>query len=106
VQFLEHFVRLDLRTFAALADEMQRFDPGELLEKIDVPVLIIAAEKDRFAPVGQAQAAARRIPGAELMILPGGSHAALIEQPGALADRIERFMRERVLGAWAARQTS
>jgi hypothetical protein len=38
------------------------------------------------------------IPGAELCVIRGGSHAALIEQPELICLRIERFVMDR-LGA-------
>jgi pimeloyl-ACP methyl ester carboxylesterase len=39
---------------------------------------------------------ADRIPGAEMFVLRGGTHAAPIEQPVSLELRLEKFLRERV----------
>ena len=36
------------------------------------------------------------IPGAELCVLRGGSHAALVEQPQLLCLRLERFLVDRL----------
>jgi pimeloyl-ACP methyl ester carboxylesterase len=59
---------------------------------------VIAAERDTFTPPELAKAMADRIPGAELFVLRGGSHAAVVEQPEAIVLRMEKFLRER-LGA-------
>lgn len=96
VPFMEHLVQLDLRTWVALAEDMQRYDAGEILERIDVPVLAIAAERDLFTPARIVAEMAGRIPGAELLVIPNGSHAALIEQPELLGLRVAKFLEERV----------
>jgi pimeloyl-ACP methyl ester carboxylesterase len=68
----------------------------DLLETIGVPTLVIAAERDTFTPPELAAQMAERIPGGELFVLRGGSHAAVIEQPEAIVLRMEKFLRERV----------
>jgi pimeloyl-ACP methyl ester carboxylesterase len=47
------------------------------LERIAAPTLIVHAADDRLVPIAQAQACARRIPDARLVILPGGGHLLL-----------------------------
>jgi hypothetical protein len=39
---------------------------------------------------------AQRLGSAEILEIPGGSHAALIEQPELINLRLEKFLRERV----------
>ena len=68
----------------------------DLLEHLEVPTLVIAAERDTFTPAEIAIDMSERIPGAELELIRGGSHAAPVEQPRRIWARIERFLRERV----------
>lgn len=94
--YLEHMARLDPRVFFALAKGIRDHDASELLPNIRVPVLVVAGEKDFFCPPRVAKEMADLIPGAELLLIPGGSHAAIIEQPELFDLRLERFLEERV----------
>jgi hypothetical protein len=57
---------------------------------------VISAERDTFTPPALAEHMSKRIPGAELFMLRGASHAAPIEQPVAIQLRIDKFFRERI----------
>jgi pimeloyl-ACP methyl ester carboxylesterase len=98
VRYMEHMLRLDLRSYLALADTIQEQDATDLLPQIDVPVLVIAGEKDHFCPLRLAHEMVAAIPGAELLVIPNGTHAALIEQPELVRLRVEKFLELRVLG--------
>ncbi|HEY3449748.1 MAG TPA: alpha/beta fold hydrolase [Myxococcales bacterium] len=102
VPYLEQLSRTDFRSYAALAQSLQDHDAADLLPSIDVPTLVVAGEKDLFTPLRLAHDLVRRIPGAELLIIPGGTHAALMEQPDLLCLRVEQFLEERVLARLAA----
>lgn len=94
--YLEHMARLDPRVFFALAKAIQNHDASDLLPQIRVPVLVVAGEKDLFCPPKVAEEMAERIPDAELLVIPEGSHAAMIEQPDLFALRLARFLEARV----------
>ena len=94
--YLQHMARLDPRVFFALARAIRDHDASDLLPRIDVPVLVIAGDRDLFCPPRVAREMATKIPAAELLLIPGGSHAALIEQPGLIDRRLSRFLTERV----------
>lgn len=94
--YLEHMARLDPRVFFALARAMQTHDASDLLPRIRVPVLVVAGERDLFCPPRVAVEMAERIPDAELLLIPAGSHAAIIEQPDLFALRLANFLEERV----------
>lgn len=95
--YFEHLSRIDLRVFAELLSQAQQHDASDLLPAIVVPTLIVAADRDLFVPLAVAQRMAAAIPGAELEILSGGSHAALFEQAERFHARVDRFLRERVV---------
>ena len=75
----------------------------DLLGVIDVPAIVIAAERDTFTPAALAKHMAEAIPGGELFELRGASHAAPVEQPVAVELRVDKFLDERVLPAERAR---
>jgi len=96
VPYFAHNARLDPLVFLSLAESMQAHDASELLPRIDAPTLVVAGDRDLFTPLACAREMARLIPGAELFVIPGGSHAALVEQPLLLALRVRKFLQERV----------
>jgi pimeloyl-ACP methyl ester carboxylesterase len=75
----------------------QEHDAGPLLSEIRAPTLVVAGERDLFTPRKLSLEMAQRIPSAELLEIPRGSHAALIEQPELINLRLEKFLRERVI---------
>ena len=94
--YLDHMAKLDVRVFFALAGAIKEHDASDLLGRVDVPTLVIAGDRDFFCPPKVAREMAERIPGAELLLVPGGSHAATIEQPELIDLRLEKFLEERV----------
>jgi pimeloyl-ACP methyl ester carboxylesterase len=95
VPYMRHLATLDMRVFLRTVLAAGDHDAWDTLPGARVPVLIIAAERDTFTPVSVSRDMAARIPGAELLVLADGSHAALIEQPETILHRVDRFLRER-----------
>jgi pimeloyl-ACP methyl ester carboxylesterase len=98
----EHFVELvsclsDLdvkvlhRTFAYLAEH----NATDLLDGTDVPMLVIAGDRDPFTSLSSVERIVRRAHGAELMVVPGANHYLAANYPEHVNLRIERFFRER-----------
>ena len=94
--YLEHLARMDLRVFLGCVWEAQRHSAWDDLPRVDVPTLVIAADGDTFTPEACGRKVASLIPGAELLVLGGATHAALVEQPLTINHRLERFFRERL----------
>ena len=63
-----------------------------MLRQIRVPVLIIAGAKDSFTPAAVSEAMAEGIPGAELEVIPNGTHLAPLEHHAEIATRISAFL--------------
>jgi len=93
--YFEHLSQLDLRTYFALARDLLSHDASDLMGQIDVPVLVVAGERDLFTPLARSKEMAEKIPGAELLVLREGSHAALVEQPELVALTLEKFLSSR-----------
>ncbi len=89
------FAEIDLDAWARSLAAAGRHDARGVLPAVDVPALVIAGDRDPFAPRGLAQQMARTIPDAEILVVPGGSHYAALEHPELVILRIERFWRDR-----------
>jgi pimeloyl-ACP methyl ester carboxylesterase len=95
--YLSHMTHVDFPMFLRMLNAAGKHTASDLLSQIEVPVLVIAGERDTFTPAFLAQAMAEAIPKGELFIVPRGSHVVPIEQPERVNARIETFLRERIL---------
>jgi len=59
---------------------------------VDMPTLVVAGEYDRLTRPGAALELARRIPGAQHVLLPGASHAPFLSHPEAFLRTLEAFL--------------
>ena len=94
--YMEHVAAMDPQIFLAMLRHAGEHTAEDILERIAVPTLVVAAERDTFTPPALAEHMAEVIPGAELFLLRGASHAAPIEQPVAIQLRLDKFERERL----------
>jgi pimeloyl-ACP methyl ester carboxylesterase len=94
-RYLAHLSSLDQRMFWTSVLSLQRHDAWGTLPALGCPLLVIAAENDNFTPMWCSEKMVRLTPGAELMVLADGTHAALVEQPETLNHRIRRFIEQR-----------
>ncbi len=94
--YVEHIASVDPCFFFRTLKAAGEHSAEDLLPQIEVPVLVIAAERDTFTPPELAKRMADAMPRGELLILERGSHAALIEQPDLVRVRIAQFLRDRV----------
>jgi fermentation-respiration switch protein FrsA (DUF1100 family) len=62
------------RAPARVLFQMLRYRPLRDAAKIEAPVLMVAAEEDSLIPIAGVEAASKRIPRCELVILPGTAH--------------------------------
>lgn len=97
--YMKHMVDIDLPMFLRMLRSAGEHSAEDLLPKIDVPALVIAGDRDTFTPPRYAEAMAAAMPRAELMMVPGATHVVPIERKEMVAERIERFLKERVLAA-------
>lgn len=95
--YLEHLSRQNVAVFLEMVRAAQEHDAGPYLGEIEVPALVVAGERDLFTPRHLSVEMAGRMPRAELLEIPKGSHAALIEQPELINLRLEKFIRESVI---------
>jgi pimeloyl-ACP methyl ester carboxylesterase len=91
-EYLKHFFITDPSVFYELADDLKDFDVSTLPNLIDTPSLIIAGGQDHIVPVEECKWLAKRLPHAELDIMPHGSHCPHLDDPNYVNHRIDQFL--------------
>ncbi|MGL3608772.1 3-oxoadipate enol-lactonase [Rhizobium sp. G187] len=79
-----------LSTCAALRDA----DFSDVLPTVTVPTLVVVGDQDGSTPPETVQAGAGLIPGARFEVIEDCAHLPCVEQPEALAELIQGFMRK------------
>ena len=95
--YFEHLRYLDFRLFTTMLHYAGLHSADDLLERIDVPTLIVMATNDAFTPAWLSEEMHRRIHGSDMLVLKDGSHGAPIEYPDVINLRLEKFLLERGL---------
>lgn len=88
---------LSARWEGLLNDRQVRELPDCAMESIRIPALVIHGAEDDVVPLHHAQFAASRIPGAELVVIPGGSHVVTTVRFDRLAPRVTEFLEAHTL---------
>ncbi|HEY4225856.1 MAG TPA: alpha/beta hydrolase [Pseudolysinimonas sp.] len=82
----------DAKTAAEAFDASLSTQVGEAAPRVTVPVLMIAGEGDRIAPLAGQQATVKLFPDARLVVLPIVGHLAHYEAAQGVADAIRGFV--------------
>jgi pimeloyl-ACP methyl ester carboxylesterase len=69
----------------------ERADRGELLRRIEVPSLVVAGEQDQIVPIEEAKAMADALKGSTFVIIPGGGHMPMMENPKMLSEGLKNL---------------
>lgn len=96
VPYMQHLATLDQRLFIENVLQTNVHDAWSLLPELNRPLLVVAAENDKFTPMWCSEKIVSDTPDAELLLLADASHAALIEQPETINHRLQRFIEERM----------
>ena len=86
----------DSRAYAQVARAVADYNYTAELEQVRVPALVLVGSEDKSTPPGGSVIISRRIPGAELHILPGYGHNLYREAPEQVAELVTAFL-DRVL---------
>lgn len=97
--YFEHLARMDATLFVRLLDRIRHHTVEDRLGEVRVPTLVITGDRDTFTPSWLSHRMHMLIPGAELLLVPGGTHITPLEIPELVNLRLERFLNERVYGA-------
>ena len=90
--YFRHVAHIDFPMFVKMLEHAGEHSAEDLLPHIDIPVLVIAGDRDSFTPPELSRRMADAMPQAELVMLPGGTHVAPLEQNELVALRIEKFL--------------
>lgn len=92
-RLLSHLQELDPATVQRLAQSAQEHSAHDVLGHLGVPLLVIAGDRDPFAPAEQVGVPLHRAaPGSELVRLPRGTHTALLDHSELIAETVEDFV--------------
>jgi pimeloyl-ACP methyl ester carboxylesterase len=94
--YLRHMTHVDLPMFLRMLRAAGEHSAEDLLPEVNVPVLVVAGERDSFTPPFLAERMAREMPQAELLMVRGGTHVTSIEQADLVDGRIQEFFETRV----------
>jgi len=87
--------QLDMQAFFRNLHAFESHDPSSLLDRVRVPALLVAGERDLVSSRDAMDAVARRVPGAETFLVRAATHFMPLEFPELLNLRVEKFFRER-----------
>ncbi|CAN5887024.1 alpha/beta hydrolase [soil metagenome] len=94
--YLLHLKSIDVAVLVLMAAAMRAHSAADLLARIDVPTLVIAAGADLFTPARCSETLHHRIADSELVTFPEGAHTLPIEEPLAIARAIDDFVGRRL----------
>ena len=91
IPYFRHLSAMDPRLFLGMLKNASEHTAFDHLPEVKVPTLVVAGTADTFTPYWLSEEMHDRIPGAEMLTIPGGTHVAPIEQPELLTLRLEKF---------------
>jgi len=90
--YFRHLSGMDPRLFLGMLRHASEHTAYDHLPEVKVPTLIVAGTHDTFTPYWLSEEMQSRIPGSELLTVPGGTHVAPIEHPELITLRLEKFL--------------
>lgn len=90
--YFRHALHVDFTLFVQMLREAGEHSAEDLLPNINVPTLVVAGSKDTFTPPEVSVAMAESIPGARLVLVPGGSHILPLEERDRLREVLRDFL--------------
>ena len=92
--YLKGVANINIKVFIKLFDSMMNYDGRPVTERITVPTLIMAGEKDFVTPMKYQESLHKRIRGSEFTKVPFGSHCTMLDMPEFVNLRVEKFLKE------------
>ncbi|WP_182900770.1 3-oxoadipate enol-lactonase [Microbispora sp. H10830] len=94
-RYLDMLSAADPEGYASCCEALAVFDVRDRLGEVRAPALLIAGAEDPATPPSDAEALARGIPDAELLVVPGAAHLATAERPDVVNEAITRHLATR-----------
>lgn len=90
--FLASIARMDLSAYLRTLRGLMVAHGSDVLPRVNVPVLIIAAQKDTLMPLSQMRAMRDALPRATYVEIPDAGHAGMLEAGEKMAREIRAFL--------------
>lgn len=90
--YMRGVARLNLQVFLKLFEELMKYDGENVLPTIEVPVLVVAGEKDMVTPLRFQYHFKETIKHSEFVLVPYGSHCTQLDFPDYTNLKIEKFL--------------
>jgi pimeloyl-ACP methyl ester carboxylesterase len=88
----EEFTTIDFDVYFRTLNALNEHDASPALARVRAPALVVTGSRDLILPPSVARELARRLPRAELFVVPRGTHYAPAEFPEIVNQRIDRFL--------------
>lgn len=85
---------IDLNSFLTLFEAMTLFDGRPVLNRINIPTLIIAGKSDSVTPPHHQEELHQKVSTSELLMVPYGSHCTQLDMPDLVNLKIEQFLKK------------
>ena len=89
--YFDHLSAMDVEVFTGVVAGLGAHSVEMFLPDLKVPTLVVAGQHDTFTPAWLSERMNELLPHSELLMIPGGSHVAPIEQPELLHLRFRDF---------------
>jgi pimeloyl-ACP methyl ester carboxylesterase len=90
--YFRHALHVDFTLFARMLQAAGDHSAEDLLPQVAVPTLVVAGSRDTFTPPEVSVAMAEAIPGAQLALIPGGSHLLPLEERDKVRELLRAFL--------------
>lgn len=88
------FGGLDMEVYVETLRQLGEHDAYDVLPKLRHPLLLIAGARDLMTPRAAFERIANEVQGAEMLVIPGGTHYVAVEYPDVVNHRIQRFLKQ------------
>jgi pimeloyl-ACP methyl ester carboxylesterase len=101
-RYLAEAAQVDVEVYVRMLASAARHNASDHLPNVNVPVLVVAGERDTWTPFSLSRSMHAAIPASDMLVLPAGTHTGPLEYPDLVALRLEKFLAERVEASPAA----
>jgi pimeloyl-ACP methyl ester carboxylesterase len=92
--YLKNLARVEPDLFLRMLTYADRHSARDLLERVEVPALLVGGKRDGFTPIALAREMAGRMPAARLLEVEGGTHATPLERADLVTSAVRSFIDE------------
>jgi len=98
---IQQILQADPKVYVSAMRALGLFDVTKRLHEISVPTLVISGREDTTVPLENQSELASKIMGARQVIIPGGGHAIIVEQPDLFNQALLEFLTNKGGGSFS-----